>query len=307
MPLSYRKSRRQQGGFTLSVSTSGQGAVTVSPNQATYAPGTEVTLTAAPAAGFSFTNWVGNVADVNSAATTITMNQNEVVTAVFTANNPALTVNVQGQGTVAASPPGPTYAPGTVVTLTASPAPGAAFNNWVGNVANTLNPVTTITMNQNEVVTAVFTQQLPPTLAAFPADRSIDFGEVATGMTEVATLTVTNTGGSTLSGSAVEGSPAYNILGNANFALGPGESQGIQLQFAPTETGVASTVVVISSNGGSAQFNVTGTGAGTLAACGGAAGGAGSPWGDLALVLGVAGSLLLLTQRQRLAPVPHSD
>ncbi len=295
----------QQGGFTLAVSTSGQGTVTRSPNQTTYAPGTVVTLTAAPAAGFTFTNWVGNVADVNSPATTITMNQNEEVTAVFTATNPALTINVQGQGTVSASPPGPTYTPGTVVTLTASPAPGAAFNSWVGNVSNTLNPVTTITMNQNEEVTAVFTQQLPPALAAFPANRNIDFGELAIGMTEVATLTVSNTGGGTLTGSAVEGSPAYNILGNANFSLSPGQSQGIQLQFAPTEAGVANTVVVLNSNGGSVQFNVTGTGAGTLAACGGGSGGAANPWGDVAIVLGVAGGLLLLTQRRRLALRPY--
>src|SRR5688572_2040205 len=45
--------------FTLTVTISGSGTVTKNPNQATYAAGSSVTLTATPAAGKVFTAWSG--------------------------------------------------------------------------------------------------------------------------------------------------------------------------------------------------------------------------------------------------------
>jgi hypothetical protein len=42
---------------TITVAINGQGSVTKSPDQAAYAPGTSVTLTATPAAGWSFDHW----------------------------------------------------------------------------------------------------------------------------------------------------------------------------------------------------------------------------------------------------------
>ncbi|MGC8956191.1 MAG: InlB B-repeat-containing protein, partial [Fervidobacterium sp.] len=68
-----------------------------------------------------------------------------------------LTVNVSptGAGTVTLNPSGGTYAPGTVVTLTANPSTGYHFVNWSGDATGSSNP-TTVTMNSNKNVTANF-------------------------------------------------------------------------------------------------------------------------------------------------------
>jgi flagellar hook assembly protein FlgD len=72
--------------YSLTVNYAGSGSVTKSPNQASYASGTVVTLTAVPAAGSSFTSWSGGLTG-NTNPTTITMNSNKTVTATFTSPN----------------------------------------------------------------------------------------------------------------------------------------------------------------------------------------------------------------------------
>ena len=68
---------------TLTVNIVGSGTVTKSPDQASYLPGTAVTLTATPAAGWTFSGWQGAVSDVTNTVT-LKMNGNKTVTAVFT-------------------------------------------------------------------------------------------------------------------------------------------------------------------------------------------------------------------------------
>jgi len=67
-----------------------------------------------------------------------------------------LTVNITGSGSVSKSPNQASYSPGTVVTLTATPAAGCTFTGWSGDLAGTANP-TTITMDADKTVTAAFT------------------------------------------------------------------------------------------------------------------------------------------------------
>jgi hypothetical protein len=72
--------------LSVGVSPSGGGSVSVSPAGGEYDPGTQVTLTAAPASGYSFVNWTGDVsavADVNSASAVISMTDDYSVTANF--------------------------------------------------------------------------------------------------------------------------------------------------------------------------------------------------------------------------------
>jgi uncharacterized repeat protein (TIGR02543 family) len=59
-------------------------------------------------------------------------------------------------GSIGRSPDALSYALGTVVTLTATPAPGYTFTSWSGDLLGTTNP-TTITMTGNKTVTATFT------------------------------------------------------------------------------------------------------------------------------------------------------
>jgi hypothetical protein len=68
--------------FALRVSPTGGGAVLVSPVQARYAPGTQVTLTAAADAGVSFLEWTGD-AGGSSTVLSITMDQDRTVAANF--------------------------------------------------------------------------------------------------------------------------------------------------------------------------------------------------------------------------------
>jgi pectate lyase len=70
--------------------------------------------------------------------------------------NFTLTTNVSGSGSISRNPNAGSYAAGTVVTLTATPAAGFQFAGWSGDLSGTANPAT-ITMNANRTVTATFT------------------------------------------------------------------------------------------------------------------------------------------------------
>jgi hypothetical protein len=63
--------------YTLTLGVSGNGSTSPSVGQHTYAAGTVVSITAAPAGGYRFVNWtgsVGTVANVIAATTAVTMN-----------------------------------------------------------------------------------------------------------------------------------------------------------------------------------------------------------------------------------------
>ena len=66
-----------------------------------------------------------------------------------------LTIVTTGKGTVTASPAAATYAPGTVVTLTATPAAGSPWIGWSGAASGTAL-TTTVTITKDTSVTANF-------------------------------------------------------------------------------------------------------------------------------------------------------
>jgi len=66
-----------------------------------------------------------------------------------------LTTNVVGSGTVARVPDQPSYTTGTVVQLTANPAPGWIFSNWSGDALGNANPLS-VTMDVDRTVVARF-------------------------------------------------------------------------------------------------------------------------------------------------------
>jgi hypothetical protein len=74
--------------LSVDVSPSGAGSVSVSPAGGEYDAGAQVTLTAAPASGYLFVDWTGDVstiADVNSASAVIFMDDDYSFTANFAA------------------------------------------------------------------------------------------------------------------------------------------------------------------------------------------------------------------------------
>jgi len=119
---------------------------------------------AAPDAGHRFVNWTGNVstvADVDAAATNITMNGVYSITANFVAiydltisSTTGGSVSTPGEGTF-------TYDAGMAVNLVAGADAGYVFDEWtgdVGTIANVSSASTTITMNGDYTITANFAQ-----------------------------------------------------------------------------------------------------------------------------------------------------
>jgi parallel beta-helix repeat protein len=144
--------------LTVNVNPAGSGTVTKNPDKGTYCPGEQVTLTATPNAGYSFSSWSGDLSGSTNPAT-ITMNGNKNVTANFIQNcTYTLTINVSpaGSGTVTKNPNKSTYCPGDQVTLTATANSSYTFSSWSGVDASSGN-TGYVTMNGNRTVTANFT------------------------------------------------------------------------------------------------------------------------------------------------------
>ncbi|MGZ4339132.1 MAG: InlB B-repeat-containing protein [Gaiellaceae bacterium] len=166
---------------TLTVTASGSGSGTVTSNplgilcwpgssfgcSTTYPYGTEVTLTAAPDPGSTFTGWGG--ACTGTGICTLAMNGDRSVTATFTLSE-TLTVarSGSGSGTVTSNPAGidcgatcwHDFPYGTMVTLTPSPGPNSTFSGWSGDCNGT--GTCTLTMNGDRSVTATFALNVVP-------------------------------------------------------------------------------------------------------------------------------------------------
>ncbi|MFP4163866.1 MAG: InlB B-repeat-containing protein [Chitinispirillaceae bacterium] len=72
--------------YSLSVSTTGQGSVSKSPDHSSYSSGSTVSLTASPADGYVFSGWSGDVTGTANPIS-VTMNSNKVITADFSAES----------------------------------------------------------------------------------------------------------------------------------------------------------------------------------------------------------------------------
>jgi len=149
--------------YDLTVSSTEGGDVTT-PGEGTpsYDEGEVVQLVAEPEQGYRFVNWSGDVDDVaniEDATTTITMNDDYSVTASFVMVY-NLTISSTEGGSVTAPGEGTyPYDEGRVVSLVATPDAACQFINWTGDVddiAGVDNAVTTITMNRDCSITANF-------------------------------------------------------------------------------------------------------------------------------------------------------
>lgn len=142
--------------YTLTVNAV-NGTVSKAPDLATYNHGSNVVLTATPAAGYVFSSWSGDATGTTNPLT-VNMTSNKNITANFTAipaNQYTLTVNAVN-GSVAKVANQPTYTSGSTVVLTATAAAGYTFSFWSGDATGSVNPLT-VTMNANKNITANFT------------------------------------------------------------------------------------------------------------------------------------------------------
>jgi Divergent InlB B-repeat domain/Chitobiase/beta-hexosaminidase C-terminal domain/Immunoglobulin I-set domain len=95
----------------------------------------------------------------------------------------SLTTTTAGGGSISLNPPGGTYASGSPVTVTATPATGWTFLYWLGDASGT-NSMINVTMDQNKVLLAIFGTTLGTTVAGngtvalFPASTYYPYGSV---------------------------------------------------------------------------------------------------------------------------------
>ena len=154
--------------YDLTIASTTGGSVTI-PGEGTftYHQGTDVDLVAEAEEGYQFVNWTGDVddiADVEYATTTITMNDDYSITADFTVKQYNLNTRSTEGGIVTTPGDGTfTYDYGMTVDLVAEAEEGYQFVNWTGNV-NTIADVnaasTTITMNHYCSITANFAKEI---------------------------------------------------------------------------------------------------------------------------------------------------
>jgi len=133
--------------------------------QATYTPGTMITLQAVPSPIGYFAGWSGGACSGTDPSCVITIAADTIVVATFQLQN-TLTVSKTGAGSglVTSTPSGldcgstcqATYTPGTNVTLTATPSPGSQFAGWSGGGCSGTNRLCTTTISIDTTVTADF-------------------------------------------------------------------------------------------------------------------------------------------------------
>jgi len=153
----------------LTLQTSGNGSIESSPiipGDGLYGLDQTVSLTGVPDPGWLFGGWSGDHTGAE-AMVDIVMDHDKTITATFTetpVQTYLLTVNTEGRGAV--SPAGGEYVAGTVVSVTATAAPGWEFKEWLNVDGNPIgnSPVIDITMDEPIEITAVFenTPLAPP-------------------------------------------------------------------------------------------------------------------------------------------------
>ena len=149
--------------YTLTTSANPAEGGTVSPSSATFEEGQTASITASPSSDYVFQSWSGATGSTNS--TSVVMNSDKTVTANFVKKKFALTISVEGEGTVTEkvikAGSATDYTIGSVIELTANPSDEWLFVEWKGDVTGTENPVE-ITVDKAKAVTAVFVKKQYP-------------------------------------------------------------------------------------------------------------------------------------------------
>lgn len=135
-----------------------------------------------PKAGFVFSHWDGvGISDPQSPSTTVLVDQNKTISAIFSTNDENYKNLI-----IVAEPPssGFTYGSGSydqeqVVTISAIPADGFFFTEWIGNGVQEPNlETTTVKMIDDRNITAVFRpKSYNLSTSSFPEDSGVVMGE----------------------------------------------------------------------------------------------------------------------------------
>ena len=178
------------GWYSLTTSSTPGGSVTT-PGEgiSVHAANTTVDLVAGPDEHYHFGNWTGNVstiADVDAAATNITMDNSYSITANFELDEGWYSLTTFSTEGGSVTTPGEgifVYADNTTVDLVAETNVGYQFLRWTGNVSTVGNITaasTNITMDASCSITATFETSHPEPIMAILTVSSTTGGAVTT-------------------------------------------------------------------------------------------------------------------------------
>ena len=161
--------------YTLTTSSNPPEGGILNPETSQFEEGKTVVLNAIPSEEYTFFNWVGVTGSGSS--TSIVMDSDKTVTAVFTKKRYALNLSIEGEGNVdeAIIKPGvkTDYDSGTVVELTANPESEWIFSEWKGDLSGTENPKQ-ITIDRPKEIIAVFVKKKYPLTIDLSGNGSVE-------------------------------------------------------------------------------------------------------------------------------------
>ncbi len=143
--------------FSLSAPLAGGGKIRLFPTNAPYLSNTLVAVTAVPATGWNFLQWLGDLSGTEL-MTAVMMNRDKCVEGVF---GTSLKTAASGNGTVSVDPAATLYPYGFVVNTTAIPQTGSFFVSWGNAASGTHNPLRFIVTNPVPTISALFAPLSP--------------------------------------------------------------------------------------------------------------------------------------------------
>lgn len=221
---------------TISVNPALSGTTT---GAGTYASGTNVTVTAAPAIGYQFVNWTENSVQASSTSSytfLITADRTLVANFSLLQYNIAASPSPAEGGTVTGAGE---YSHGATVTLTAVPNAGYVFLNWTdGAAVVSTQPTWSFNAISDIAVSANFTRQYTVTLESNPAEGGTTAGAGSYDAGATATVTATPAAGYSFKewkegSSTVSTSNPYTFQVNSDISL--------KAEFEPAEYQINAT------------------------------------------------------------------
>ncbi len=179
--------------YELTVKVEGEGITDPLEGTHTYEKGTEVTVTATPDnMEWSFDEWTGDYEGTDN-PTSITMDEDKVITAHFEKDMFTLVIVTEGGGSTFPPEGAHIYDRGTEVAVMAWAHKGWYFVEWTGDVPPEKSEIEiTVTMNKNRDITAHFEEEDKPSF--FEVDIANYDDEVVEGEKITVEYTVENIG-----------------------------------------------------------------------------------------------------------------
>ena len=161
--------------YTLTTSTNPAEGGTLLPSSAQFEEGETVVLSATPSEEYAFFSWSG-VSGTNN-TTSIVMDSDKSVVALFVKKQYSLKVSIEGEGQVTEkiikAGISTDYNSGTIVELSANPTSEWVFIEWKGDLSGTKNPAQ-ITINEPKNITAVFEKKQYPLNIEIEGEGSVE-------------------------------------------------------------------------------------------------------------------------------------